>query len=142
MTHGGWVHSESRGDRRVRFASVHLGLDETRQVERRETVALVILSNLGIGVCGCIAHDHGYFIKPCSPGGTKSLGTEVDSVAPRRVSGMHDDGLQDAVLADVVGEFFDLRIWEFGTRIVRVFVKPSQVDDERTPVATSGSACR
>ena len=55
---------------------------------------------------------------------------------------MHDDGLQDAVLADVVREFFDLRLREFGTWIVRIFIELSQGDDERTPIASFGSACR
>jgi hypothetical protein len=55
---------------------------------------------------------------------------------------MHDDGLQDAVSANVVGKLFDLRLWEFGSWIVRVFIELSQGDDERTPIATSGGACR
>lgn len=75
-------------------------------------------------------------------GGTKSLGTEVDSVAPRRVRGMHNDGLQDAVLADVVCKLLDLRLGELRARVARAFVELSQGNDERTPVIASGRARR
>lgn len=140
MPHGGWVHAKSRSDRGVRFALVHPGSDESRQVERREAVAFLVLGNLGIGVRRCIAHDHGHFNEPCPPGGTQSLGTKVDSVTPSRVGGADDDGLQDAVSANVVGKLFDLRLREFGTWIVRVFIYLSQGDDERTSVVAC--ACK
>ncbi len=86
-------------------------------------VALLVLRNLGVGVCRRIAHDHRDFVEPFSPRGAKSLGTEVDSVAPSCISRMHDDRLQDAVLADVCSEFFERVFGELGAWVVRVLVE-------------------
>ncbi len=67
--------------------------------------------------------------------GTQSLGAEVDAVAALRVGGMHDDRLQDAALADVVGEFVDLGVGELGARVVRVFGKLVDRHQQQTPGA-------
>jgi hypothetical protein len=62
----------------------------------------------------------------------------VDAVLPLLVGWMHDDRLQDAVLADVVGEFVDLRFRKLGARVGGVFAEPIQRYEQRMPCAVCG----
>jgi hypothetical protein len=52
------------------------------------------------------------------------------AVSAGRIDGIHDDRLQDAALADVVGKFVDLRLGELGARVVRVFVESIDADHQ------------
>jgi hypothetical protein len=47
----------------------------------------------------------------------------VDQVAPVFIGSVYDDGLQDAVLADVFSQLLELGIAKFGARVAAVFVQ-------------------
>ena len=53
----------------------------------------------------------------------QTLGAEVDEVATVPIGRVHDDGLQDAVLADVFSQLLELGVGKFGARVVAVFVQ-------------------
>jgi hypothetical protein len=55
----------------------------------------------------------------------------VKPVAALRVGVMHDQRLQDAALADVVGEFVELGVGEVGAWVARVFVHRCSGDEHR-----------
>lgn len=112
-------------------------LDEARQVERRQTVALLVLGDLCIGVGEYIAHDNGHFRQAGSLSRAPALGAEVDAIATGRVGGMHDDRLQDAVLADVLGEFVELNFGELGARVGRVLLECRDRQDQELSVSGS-----
>ena len=142
MGHGGRVHHQSSGNRRVRLAFVGFAPDEASQVQGRQAVSLLVLCHLRVGVCRCIAYDHRHFSEAGPPGSAQALGAEVDLVAALRIGGMDDDGLQDAALTDVVGEFAEIGVGEFGAWITRVFVDAIQGHDEWAPAGGCRSACR
>ncbi len=47
-----------------------------------------------------------------------------DLVPPRGIGGVNDDGLQDAVLSDVIREFIELGFRDLGARVVAVLTLP------------------
>lgn len=126
MGHGRQVHAEAPGNGGVRFARFHPGSDEARQVEWRQAVALLVLGHL-------CANNDGNLLQTCPLGRAQSLGAEVDAVAAIRIGGMNDDGLQDAVPADVVGECVELGVGELGARVVRVFLERRDRDNRGCP---------
>lgn len=65
-------------------------------------MALLVLCDLGVGVRGAIPDDDRHFKQSDALRGAPPLGAEVNLVSTFAVSPMNDDGLQDAVLADVV----------------------------------------
>ena len=77
-------------------------------------MALLALSDLVIGVDRRVANDDRDFAQAALQRGAQSLGAEVKAVAALRVGGMRNEGLQDAALANVVGEFVDLGVGELG----------------------------
>ncbi len=142
VCHGGLIHAQPLGDRRVRVAGIGPCPYEARQVERRQAVALLILGNLHVGIGRCLAQYHGHLGQPRTACCPPALGAEVDAVTPLCVGGMNDKRLQDAVLADVFGEFVDLRFGKLGAWIVRVFVQPIRRHDQRTPFFAYCGRCR
>ena len=47
----------------------------------------------------------------------------MDEVAALPIGRVHDDGLQDAVLADIFGQFGELGLGVLGARVVAVFIQ-------------------
>jgi hypothetical protein len=47
----------------------------------------------------------------------------VNQVATVAIGSVHDDGLQDATLADVFSQLLELGIRKFGARVAAVFVQ-------------------
>lgn len=83
-------------------------------------MALVVLGDLCVRVGRRVTHDDRHRLQSGSLGSTQALGAEVNAVVASRVRAVHNDRLQDAVLADVICELFEFGLKELGTRIVRV----------------------
>ena len=75
-----------------------------------------------VGVGGCITNDNGNLFQFCELRRAPPLRAEVNLMPPHRVDGMNNDGLQDAALTDVFGEFLELGLGKFGARIVGVLI--------------------
>lgn len=140
VRHGRQVHAQPFGDRGVGVAGVGSSANEARQVERRQAVALLILCHLRVRVGRRIAQHHGHFSQACAPCRAPTLGAEVDAVTPLLVGGVNDERLEDAVLANVLHEFVDLRLGKLGARIVGVFAQQSYGQRER--FAAQRGPCR
>ena len=134
MGDGGLVDAHAPGDRCVRVAGIDSAPDESRQVQRRETMALLVLGDLGVGIGRRVANDHRDFNQPRTLSRTPTLCAEVNAVPTLLVSRMNDDGLKNAVLADVFGEFVQLGFGELGAWVVRVFAQQADGQHERCTV--------
>lgn len=66
-------------------------------------MALLVLGDLGVGIGRCRPHRDGHLRQPRKTCSAKALGAEVAAVAPFGICRLHDDRLQDPVLADVLG---------------------------------------
>ena len=121
----------------VAFEPPGIGLhaDKSRQFERRQPLAFLVLGDLGIAVGTHVAHDDWNFMQSGSDRRAQSLGTEVDAVASFAIRGTHDERLQDAALSHVDGEFFEVGLGELGTRVVRVFVQACHRNKQWSPVS-------
>ena len=75
------VHAEPSGDRGVRLAGLDAPLNEARQIERRQAVALLVLGDLGIGVGRLVADDDRHF---------RQAGTSAPHASAWRRSGCDD----------------------------------------------------
>jgi len=104
MHHRREVHAESLGDRRAGFAEGDACADEARQVQRGQPVALLVLGDLRIWIGRGRPHRDGHLLQACKTCSAAALGPEVDPIAPVSIDRLHDDRLQDAVLADVLGQ--------------------------------------
>lgn len=129
------VNTQELGDRGVRVACVGLPANESSQVHRRETVPLLVLGDLRVGVGGCLANEDRHLGKAGPPRGATALGAVMDTVASGCVGRQDDERLQDAVLADAVGQLVDLRFRKLCARIVRVFDQPIERYEQSTPGA-------
>ena len=131
MRDAGLVHAQPLRDRCLRLAGLDPAADETRQVERRQAVPLLILGDQRVAIEILRADRDGHLGETGALGGTQPLRTEPDAVAASRIGGVNDDRLQQAALSDVVGEFVDFAISEFGTRVVRVLVEEVERHQQR-----------
>ena len=130
------VHAKALGDGGIRVTLVHFPSDEPRQVERRQPVALLVLGDLRVRVRRGIADNDRDFQQPNPSSCPPPLGTEVDSVSAGCVRRVNDDGLQNAVLSDVLGKFVEVGLRKLGARVVGVFVQ--QVDVQHQGQAFNG----
>lgn len=131
MGHRRQVHAQALGDRRVRLAHVDASADEARQIQRCQPVALLVLGDLRIRVGAHLPHRDGHLLQAREACSAEPLGPELDAVAPVSIDRLHDDRLQDAVLADVLGQLLQLNLRELGTRVVRVFAERRQRNEKR-----------
>jgi hypothetical protein len=83
-------------------------------------MALLALCHLRVAVCGRIAHNHGHFWQTHSLRGKPTFSAEVDLMPTLAVDRVNDDGLQDAVLANVFGKFGQLGLGNLGAWVLRV----------------------
>lgn len=120
MRHRCQVHAKAFGHSSVRVARISTATDKPGQVERCQAVTLLVLGDLCVRISGCITNDNGNLSQLCERRRTPPLRPEVNLIPPHRVDGMNNDGLQDAVLADVFGEFLEFGLGKFGARIVGV----------------------
>jgi hypothetical protein len=112
-------------------------------------MALLVLRHLRVRVGRCITDHDGHHVESSTLGSAATHRAEVDEVATSSAGVMHDDRLQDATLADVVGQRRDRRLGEVGARVVRIFVDQVQRDEQRVTGLTlrnrgagSGRRCR
>lgn len=66
-------------------------------------MAHLVLGNLGAGVGGSRANDSGHLHQTGLTRCPETLGTAVNLMATPRIGRVHDNSLQDAVMADVYG---------------------------------------
>ena len=118
----GHVHAEAPGNRSVGLALIDAGLDEACEIGRREAVTSLVLGNLRVRICPNVTNDDWNVRQTGSSCRPQSLVAEVNTVATFVIARMHDDGLQDAVLADVFSQLVELCVGEFGPRVVSIFV--------------------
>ena len=110
------------GDRHVGIARLAAALNKARHVQRREAVALLDLGDLRVGIRRQITNDDRNVRQSGLPCGPQTLGAEVDQVATIAISGVHDDGLQDAVLAEIFSQLIKIGFGKFSAWVVAVFV--------------------
>jgi hypothetical protein len=72
-------------------------------------------------VSGGSANANGHFDQARRHRGPKALGAKVNVMAAIGIGRMHNDGLQDTVLPNVVSEFSQLRFGEFSAGVVGIF---------------------
>ena len=98
-------------------------------------MALLVLGHLGVRIGWRLAHHDRHLAQAGKPRRATSFGPVVYAVPPRLISRTHDQGLQDTVLADALGQFVNLRFWKLSAWVVRVFGQAIQRNQQRTPSA-------
>jgi hypothetical protein len=66
----------------------------------------------------------------------------VNEVATFRIGGVNDDGLQDAMFLDVLGELIEFGVGELGAWIARVFTQQMDCQQHGTAFASAIRRCR
>lgn len=102
---------------------------------------LLVLGHLGVRVGWCVTHDDGHLDQPrqlrCAP----ATGAEVDAIAPVAVNRMHDDGLENAALTNVLGQLGEFILGQLRARVARVLMQSRRGDEERLPRLRRRSRC-
>jgi hypothetical protein len=124
------VDAHPPSDLRVGIAGVSTRAHEPGEIERRESMTLLVLGDLVIDVMGLGADDDRHCVEIRMHRRSQPLGTENDTVAVVAGRAAHDDRLKDAAQRNVSGEFGDLLVGEFGPRVVRVLVEAVDRNDE------------
>lgn len=135
VCHGGLVHAKPSGHRGVGVAGTDTIPDEPRRIEQRESVALLVFGHLRVRIRRRVANDDRHLLQPDALRCTPPLGAKVNLVSVFGVSRMDDDGLQDAVLANVLREFVQVGVRDLGARVVGVLMEAAVATIEGRPAA-------
>jgi len=73
-------------------------------------------------------------MEPSSNRCAQTFGAEVDAVPAFAICGMHDQRLQDASVADVLGELVERGCGELGARVGRVLDQPGDGKHQRAAI--------
>jgi hypothetical protein len=142
MCDGRLGNAQAPGDRCVRVARLRLPANQPRQVHWRQTMPLLVLGGLRIGIGRHVTNHDRDFGQPRTLRRTPALRAEVNAVPTLLVGRMNDDRLQDAVLTNVFRQRIQLCFRELGARVVRVFDQKIEQHQQRAPSARNFTASR
>jgi hypothetical protein len=120
VCHRRLVRAQALGYGRVGFTTTHPAADEACEIEWRQALTLLVFSDLGVGICRCVTHHHRNSAQADALRRTPAFGAKANLMPTIGICRMNNDGLQDAVLTNVLGKLVELGFRHFGARVLRV----------------------
>jgi len=90
------IDAQPLGDLGIGFAGIGARAYEPGEIERRQAVTFLVLSDLRLDVMGWRAHDDRHDLESRPPRRTQALGAEDNSISAGLGNRAHDDRLKDA----------------------------------------------
>ena len=117
------VDAHLPGDLRVGVAGIDARAHESGEIERRQAVALLVLSDLSVDIMGLGADDDRHDFKAGSLRCAEALSAEEDAIVAVVRTPLRNDGLKDAAQRDVLRELVDFCFGKFGPRVSGIFLE-------------------
>jgi hypothetical protein len=133
MRDSGEVYPQALGHCGIGLTRIDPAANEACEVERRQCMALHVLGDLRVGVRWRITKNHRGFLQANALRGKPTPGPKVNLMSAFSVGRVHNDGLQDAVLAYVFSQLIQLGLGDFSARVVRVSEQLGQRQHQGLP---------